>query len=388
MKKHTKAFALVAASLTLAACGGGGSGGGGGAPSNLVEGDFFYASSTGASYPDDNAGNGQFGQRCTGEDHYFETKDGRIRVYGSTSYSVTDFRVVATHIDKHLDPVLTRFGMTWDEFVDQRQLLTSDSMEELLKFQLNEDGSIQDPSNPSTSDAAVTFPIWAAMSTLDRLGVIEQITDTIRNSPDYGVFVGEEQIPDLQYRDKVIGCLNPNMGGGSFGEGTRHGIAVPPNTGSYPGSASTMIKHELVHFVQENMTRTGGTAKTLPRWFAEGQAIVFAGQGYHHPSRHYDYSPVDVVSPGFETIPANEAYKHYGLAYSYLDKYNTTENMTNIMWLMRDDSPNPLNQNYGDGVHAPGFINGFDSGMLDHEGNPLTFADYKANYHDIMNTQY
>lgn len=394
MKKHTTAIALVAMSLGLTACGGGSSsGGGGGTPDNLITGEFFNSGVTGKAYPLDIAGNGSFGRHCEGQQNYFETDDGRIRVYGSTAYSQTDFRVVATFIDQHIDPVLSRFGMTWDEFTAKRQLLTSDSMEMLLKTFMAEDGTVKPALEDSfdswsVSDASVTFPLWEAMTLEERLDMIDEINVMIQTSIDNGAYVGPNQVPSFQSSDKILACLNPSMDGGSFGEGTRHGIAMPPNSGSYRSDAGQLVKHELVHFVQENMTRTGGRAKTLPRWFAEGQAIVFSGMSYHSPSRHYDFSPVNVVSPAEESISADEAYKHYGLAYNYLDRHNSTSNMTNLMWEMRDSNPNPLNQGYGDGVFAPGFVAAFDAAMLDHNGDPLPFADYKANYHDIMNTQY
>jgi hypothetical protein len=403
MKSFMKVFALVAMSMSLIACSGGSSSGGSGDgnPKNLIDGDFLSASSTSAEFLIDRSGNGRFGDHCVGEDKYFETKDSRIRVYGSPSFSSTDFKVVATFIDQHLDSVLSRFGMTWEEFVAQRQLLTGDHMETLLRTYIKEDGTVvpelEDGYDSWTiKDEAITLPLWNAKSESEKLDAIEQVYTMLQATADKGIYIGETSAPQFQDKDRVVACLNPSMRPDeqsiNFGEGTRFGLAVAGQTSSYRNDAGTIIRHELVHFVQENLTRTAGRTKTLPRWFSEGQAIVFAGQSHFGPSRHYDFSPVNVVNATHETgIATDDAYKHYGLAYKYLNNHNSKESMLAIMTAMRDENPNPFNFGIPDDLYGnftPGFTNAFDAGMIDHNGESLTFQDYKDNYHDIMNTQY
>ena len=121
-----KKLALCSA-VFLAACGGGSDdgGSGGGTPSteNLVDGSFQDARVAGVAYPNSITGYavGSYGRACFNEYNYFETADGRVQVYGSTAYSETDFQVVATMVSDRLDSALQQFGLTWNEFVAQRE---------------------------------------------------------------------------------------------------------------------------------------------------------------------------------------------------------------------------------------------------------------------------
>lgn len=396
MKKAYFAYPVMAlAALGLAACGGGGSddSDGGVDPGTNVSGTFYDARITGNTYSEDLLGLGGYGDECIGQNHYFEDDNGRIRVYGSAGFSETTFREMATHIDDNLDSVMGLFNTTWSSFVSQRQLLTLSSMSRILKSHINADGSVKEPladnfDSWDTTSASDSYASWLGMTEEQRRQTIADVATMLDQSAANGAFISEDEYPMFQERSFVVACLHPTMGGNTSGEGTVPGIVLTANPSSYDGNFSKLVKHELVHFVQGNLTRVGGQRRSLPRWFAEGQAVVFSGMSYHSPSAHYNYEPLDVISIGNETGDPGEAYKHYGLAYNYLDRANGKARMADMLWAIRQVTVNPFNEGLPMEDYSPQFTNGFDATMVDHNGNPLTFSDYRTNYHDIMNTQY
>src|SRR5690554_1325323 len=240
-EKNKLLRALLAAGLTtgLVACGGGdddGSASGGGLPSSdrYVAGTFMDASvNPDASAFLRSAGPstvGQGGDACSGETNYFETEDGRVRVYGSTAFSETDFRVVSTMIHERLDSMIAKFGMTWAEFVDQRAHIIRDHLSVLVQNYdpaLLASGGPTDPTDPTDVSNEPSQPLtdadrWAAWNAL---------------SLDEQIAFAELMVePDRDFRlprTVLIACLNPDMGGSMFGEGTQIGINVPPNTSTY-----------------------------------------------------------------------------------------------------------------------------------------------------------
>lgn len=393
--KKTFAYGIVAlAAIALTACGGGSDGDdkGGIAPETYISGTFYDARITGDTYSTDNQGLGAFGDQCVDQHHYFEDANQRIRVYGSSGFSESTFREMATHIDNNLDSVMSLFNTTWSSFVTQRQILTLSSMEEMLVYQLENDGSVKPPladnfDAHTISDPEQTYAAWLTMTPEERVASIEAIIAMLDQSKANGAYIDDAQYPSLQERDFVVACLHPTMGGNTSGEGTIPGIVLTANPSSYDGNFGRLVKHELVHFVQGNLTRVGSLRRSLPRWFEEGQAVVFSGMSYHSPSAHYGYDPVEIVNSVLEVGSPGEAYKHYGLAYNYLDKANGKDGMADFLWAIRLSTENPLNYSLPEGEHVPRFIEAFDSTLVDHNGNPLPFLDYKNNYHDIMNTQ-
>lgn len=397
MKKTFMYGFAALATIALTACGGGGSDGGGGgeAPETYVKGAFYDARMTGNTYPDDAAGLGAFGGECIGQHHYFEDDNKRIRVYGSSGISESTFELMATHIDNNLDSVMSLFNTSWASFVSQRQILTLSGMDSLLKYQINADGSVKAPladqyDGHALTDAAQSYVAWKAMTDAEKQQTLVDVADMLDQSAANGAYITEEEYPENHMQDSsfFVACLNPNMGGNTSGEGTMPGMALTSIPSSYNGDLGRLIKHEIVHFVQSNMTRVGGVRRHLPRWFEEGQAVVFAGQSYHGPSAHYNYEPLNVTSPTYEVGDPGEAYKHYGLAYNYLDKANGKAGMADFLWSIRDISGDPTDASYPMGTHSPRFTRAFDATIVDHNGDPLTFSDYQTNYHDIMNTQY
>jgi hypothetical protein len=81
---------------------------------------FLDARDTGRYFPTASWSLNHATGACVGENLYFETADGRIRVYGSPAYSETAFRAAAAELDERIDGVLERFHMSWPDFINER----------------------------------------------------------------------------------------------------------------------------------------------------------------------------------------------------------------------------------------------------------------------------
>lgn len=85
-----------------------------------LPGEFYDSRVTRNFYPDARWATGRAGEECVQENAYFETRNGRVRVYGTTAYSETTFRVAATEIDNRIGKVLNYYGWGWRDFVYDR----------------------------------------------------------------------------------------------------------------------------------------------------------------------------------------------------------------------------------------------------------------------------
>lgn len=453
-EKNTLLRALIATGLTsgLVACGSGDGGGGDGIPSagSYVTGTFKDASIDGMAYPNSQiSASGQNGRACYGQTHYFETADGRVRVYGSTAFSETDFRVVSTMIHSRLDLVMEKFGMSWDGFVDQRPIFNSGHLELMVKeynrhighagadkaarnwlewnastleekITFAEDVYIQDTSLgvvlPSPSD-------WDALTQSEQLVLAEKYYNYIHsyegaaqwntlNPDEKQVYVQQtaehvdlnEQplINDILLpRDALVACLSPEMAGAQFGEGSQFGIQVPPHVSTYHKRVGEIFTHEIVHFVQTNIADVGQSNPfaVMPRWFTEGQAVYMAGQSLASVDHHHQINAAAITNwtaeldsgenPGF-------LYQHYGLAYQYVHENNGTTAVVNMMQSMKTNTDAPqIWQRYlkiddytnplRDKDPGLAFGRAFVQYIDDHTGTDLEFERYITDYHSLMN---
>ena len=85
-----------------------------------LPGEFRDSRITRNFYPDARWATGSEGASCATENAYLETRNGRVRVYGSTAYSETTFRLTANEIDSRIDKVLSYFEYRWRDFVYER----------------------------------------------------------------------------------------------------------------------------------------------------------------------------------------------------------------------------------------------------------------------------
>lgn len=86
---------------------------------------FLDARDTGRYFPDTQWALNHEAEVCVGESLYFETANGRVRVYGPPAYSETTFRAAATELDNRIGGVLNRFRMGWSDFIDERSAVVS-----------------------------------------------------------------------------------------------------------------------------------------------------------------------------------------------------------------------------------------------------------------------
>lgn len=418
----------LCSAVFLAACGGGSDdgGSGGGTPSteNLVDGSFQDARVAGVAYPNSMAGDavGSYGRACFDEYNYFETADGRVQVYGSTAFSETDFKVVATMVSDRLDSALQQFGLTWDEYVAQRELLNMGALRGAVDHYqeyVNNPDYFGDPANfpaperlsdaDTAGSAVFEDPYaedktkWASWSGLSR----EEQIDFIRTNylawaytPEHDT-VAEKDL--FLATDKVQVCLNDQMGGSQFGEGSQVGLQVPPNTSTYHSRVGEIFSHELVHHIQQNVANVGQNPyEIMPRWFTEGQAVYMSGQAIASVDHHYNFDPVlilgfydevDVLGDGGDP---STAYEHYGLAYKYLHESNGRDAIVQMMQDMKTNTDAPhvaMPANPEEWVEPPfpeydegmAFTRAFDGTIKNHTGASMTIEQYRTNYHDYMN---
>ncbi|WP_191965208.1 hypothetical protein [Marinobacter halotolerans] len=410
LKKNPLLRAVVAAALTmgLSACiSGDDDEGGSGLPSekDYVAGQFKDASVDGTAYPQNlTLAGGQNGRSCSGETHYFETEDGRIRVYGSTAFSETDFRVVSTMIQTRLDLVMGKFGISWDEFVAQRPHFTLDHLSRLVsgyrswtQYESGTDPSLSVAAIETQSETeALDWETWQTLSLQDQLAFAESY------APMLGYAGTSATLADLLLpRESMVVCLSPGMSGSQFGEGSQLGIQVPPETSTYHSRVGEIFTHEIVHFVQANISHVGQSNPfaVMPRWFTEGQAVYLAGQSIASVDHHHNLNAANIVSFLDEELSGYDSgfmYKHYGLAYKYVHENNGTATIVDMMQSMKSntDTPHiwqpsvafdPENPEATDKDPGLAFQRAFVNHISDHTGTPLEIKRYRTSYHDLMN---
>lgn len=402
----------------LAACGGGSDGSSGEVSEggSRVEGAFKDARVEGVYYPSVNDGSmvaGQYGQACSGEHHYFETEDQRVRVYGSTAFSETDFQVVADMVHRRLDKALAKFGLTWETFVTQRPVVNLDKLMVVVEdhhYYQQEPGFFLD--TIENQEVALEYPgynidtqgswqAWSELSDNGKAAFVEEIFLPVANiftAMDPNNPAPEVSGDILLPKDKLLVCLNGEMGGNQFGEGSQLGIQVPPNTSSYHSKVGEIFTHELIHFIQNNIANAGQNPySVMPRWFSEGQAVYFAGQSIASADHHHTVNPVEIV--GFydeldSGVDASRAYKHYGLAYKYVHESSGLGAIVSMMQSMKTNTATPhlwVSAKEDDAIEYPEFDEGraftraFSEFMQDHTGASMTIEQYRTNYHDYMN---
>lgn len=88
--------------------------------SHYSDGYFLDARDTGRYFPDESWALNHDAEACIDDTLYFETDNGRVRVYGSPAYSEDTFRAAATEMDNRIGKVLSEFRMGWQDFIDER----------------------------------------------------------------------------------------------------------------------------------------------------------------------------------------------------------------------------------------------------------------------------
>ena len=413
MKKIFKASLLMAV-ISLVACGGGSgndsssnnTGGdsgsnSGGSSSNYVSGSFKESSDTGVYYGESVGISkhyreyGALGDSCrdNNNDYYFESD--RVLVFGSRGLADSDFQKLATWVDGQIDSVASSMGgMTFDDIVNVRGQFT----QEVVFSTLSYIQAIQVDSVPYPADYAEWESneqhVWVA-SYYRGLTENQKYDLLASNSLERG-YDFERQ--DISYEKKIYVCMHEDTNSNYYGEGNKIGISVAAPSVNTPSGYIDIIKHELVHTVQLSLYDTTFQLG-LPRWFAEGQAVVLAGQDVASQNNHGDYHVPYFVSFSDESgIDPGDIYKHYGLAYKYLQDANGVDKMVKVISGMDDTIYNSfvgddaksieeVDYNFNDGYtsHPRMFIKSFDDAeLVDNSGSDLSLKRFKADYDIIL----
>jgi hypothetical protein len=190
------------------------------------------------------------------------------------------------------------------------------------------------------------------------------------------------------YPGHLIACLSSRVTATELSSASLAAAAVAPYPGSWPYDAGRIFTHDLAHYVQENLGRYDSGHSLLPLWFAEGQATVVADEPVASAYQHYDYSPLQDVY-AHSSGSAIYRYEHYGLAYRYLERANGSLAMTLLLDLAqfmdwKDYHPGTISSG-----EALAFVEAFDAmDLVDHRGHYLSFARYRADYHQLVGASY
>jgi len=198
----------------------------------------------------------------------------------------------------------------------------------------------------------------------------------------------EDRSAAASYPQQVIACLSPEVPRTEFVSASMAAVAFNPYYGQWPYEVGQIVSHELAHFVQENLSRYDAGYSLLPYWFAEGQAVVVTGEPVGPVYQHYDYDPLwDVIPGDAANIPY--PFKHYGLAYRYLEKANGALAMTVLQEMVQLlDWDGGFDGEISTG-ESPAFVEAFNSaGLVDHRNNYLSFQRFRSDYHDLLNGSY
>lgn len=190
------------------------------------------------------------------------------------------------------------------------------------------------------------------------------------------------------YPRQIIGCLSPDVPHSEFVSASLAAVAFNPYYGQWPYETDQIVAHELVHFVQENLSRYDASYSLLPYWFAEGQSVVVAGEPIAPVYQHYDYNPLWDVTP-IDAANTPYRFEHYGLAYRYLEKANGALAMTVLLEMVQVlDWDGAFHGEVSTG-ESRAFVEAFNSaGLVDHRNNYLSFQRFRSHYHDLLNSSY
>ncbi|MBA6304947.1 hypothetical protein [Colwellia sp. MB02u-14] len=406
----TKLFISFLFVFFLAACGGGSgseSDSNSNSNGNNVGTDITYVVgemkvSTGADdlyAPAHDAAYGNLGYACSiNNNYYFESAN--VVVFGSAGYPDSDFKYAATLVENNLDSAFEKIGINKEEFSDARPYYitkVANSIIDFMSYGWDVDGVHYDITNMQLTTPFHAHSAWVDMNDQTKYKHVEAYWNALNNAEQY--MFGKEfesvsnrkvsELYDGEYRmtQKIMVCLTDEMDSIVYGEGTLLGMNLPPKsyaTRKY-GDESQVVLHELIHTIQQNISSpVRGIGRTLDHWFKEGQATFLAGQTT--ASSTDGFNPVDVVTWADETsvfATTSDAYKHYALAYSYLDENNSANQMKEMLYDIRyfkgEGEISPSNH-----VSGVAFESAFDNNMTQKGGGVLTIQEFRADYQSLM----
>ena len=374
---------------------------------DYVPGDFKHSANTGMYAPIHDSVYGNLGFDCSlHNDYYFETEN--AVVFGSKSFSEDDFRYTATLVEQQLPVALSKFDMTQAEFNEARPHFITrishdviDYMSAGWEFVLDEQYYFNDITDlelttefkilawdylSSLEKYKFVSAYWNKLSKAEQIELAQHYVDAYAKVHQNSDFNPVNGYGNVYVPEKIMVCLTTQMDSQVYGEGTILGMNLPPKshaTRNY-NDEEQVVLHELIHTIQQNVAgpvRTAG--RLMDHWFLEGQATFLADQTT--ASSANGHNPVDVVTWSDESMfsDAGTAYKHYALAYSYIDSTssNNMKKMLNDIRTYRGVGEfTPMNL-----ISGAAFEFAFDSNMKNKGGDNLTLQEFRSNYHSLMN---
>jgi hypothetical protein len=329
------------------------------------------------------------------DNYYYETDSALI--YGDSTLPNSDFTRVASWIEAEKQNVASLFGFaSINDLLEMRNDVAPAALRIVYdSYYLETFTSIDYPDNFDTMDfnqqSAWFARYFRALPKPDQNSIIDEILSSMNLS---------WSLEDYRLNDKLLVCINKNASDNEYAHGGRYGVSIAAPSVNSRSDAPQIIRHELIHTAQRSLYDSYHSSTLLPRWFIEGQAVFLSGQDIAN-SRSANYkSPTFVNFSDESNVDFGEVYRHYGLAYKYLQDNNSLADMINIISNM-DDSDfnhpgtasfiepallNGVQYNFNDGntSHHPAFIFGFDNANLnDDEGVNLRLERFKRDY-DIL----
>lgn len=396
-----KAILSTAIISILAGCGGGGgetensSGGSNPSPgggTSYVSGAFKNAVETGDYFnkispiTDSTDQYGALAQACTSQnEYYFESA--RVQVFGAQSLPESDFKQVATWVEAGLDVVVGKMSITFDELLERRRSLAiwayTDGAYAISQKLIP---NVQYPDG---------FDSWS-YSEKEQFGksYLANANYNEKNSIVKAYYKEQgHEIDEIKYSygKKVRVCLHQSDNNFQYGEGIFNGINVAAPSVNTVNNNAQVINHELVHMVQQGISHNTGSS-SISRWFSEGQAVYISGQQVAARDSHNDFDTPSFVTffdeHGYDQA---EIYKHYGLAYKYIQEANSIDAIMNMIADLRnyDQLYAQLPSNYEfNGKDMPAFVMAWDNAGLKSENKEaLTLQKWIEEYHQLMNSK-
>jgi hypothetical protein len=420
MSHAIKKIAIAIALVGLTACGGGdednsesGSNnnntGGNTGNGTYVAGSFKSSTNGGILAPFQGLGYGYNSNACADHDYYFESANAII--IGNQNLPEEDFKYAATLVENQIPIALSSFNITITDFTDNRPYFVGEVAREIISFladgwhyQVGDDYFSEDITNLSLNVPFVAPEDWNTLHDNNKYQFVQSYWNSLSHENQIAVSKQYKEVFKKEYPhitdnpltlrgeniyvpEKIMVCLSTEMNESRYGEGTIFGMNIPPKSYADRTDAADVVLHEIIHTIQHNMySPIEGMGGVIDHWFIEGQATYLAGQSI--ASDPTGYYPVEVITyfnegnefSGDSSLP----YKHYALAYSYLDKNKKTPNqMKNMFYDIRTFTG--VESNMINNFSSDNFRNAFDNNMIKKDGNPLTLSSFRSDYQNIMN---
>jgi hypothetical protein len=363
---------------------------------NSSDTDVYFGANFGTLFSDERAF-GRNASHCYSDanSYYFETEN--TLVFGSSTLPESDFRTVASWVESEIDSAADAFdGMSFTAILEKRNNIAPEATAAINSWMTAGIDAVEYPTNfdgMNRNEQGAWFSLYFRSQNIQKQNeIIEEVGEKI------GV---NWQANQYRLADKLLVCLHEGTDQFNYGEGTRFGVNVAAPSINTPSGAVSIIKHELVHTFQGMLYDSSYSAFLLPKWFSEGQAVYMSGQDIASTDDSSDYHATHFVNYQDESgFDPGELYKHYGLAYKYLNDANNAAAMTKVITGMNDSQFNSASFSYSSNIvigdvidydfsdgyssHTLPFIDSFDNaGLVDSNGAKLDLRRYKRDY-DIL----